>query len=106
MFKKNCLLILFFIFVLACSKEPKKVDNILNETKVEDQMVVAYKEGIKALQEGDSLFASKKFNEPEETRALYSPRECPAKYFTFLCSILNSSFISLKMEWLIVKIAG
>ncbi len=65
MFKKNCLLILFFIFVLACSKEPKKVDNILNETKVEDQMVVAYKEGIKALQEGDSLFASKKFNEAE-----------------------------------------
>ena len=65
MFKNFYFIVLLFIFVLSCSKDEKKIDNILDETKIEDQMIVAYKDGLKALEEGDVLFASKKFDEAE-----------------------------------------
>ena len=48
----------------SCSKDKKKID-IIEEEDIELQMIDSYKEGIKALQEGDSLFAAKKFNEAE-----------------------------------------
>jgi len=65
MFKNFYFVVLLFIFVLSCSKDEKKIDNVLNEIKIEDQMIVAYKDGLKALEEGDVLFASKKFDEAE-----------------------------------------
>jgi len=58
-------LFVYFIFVFACSKEKSKIDAILNQPDIEEEMIVAYKEGMKALEEGDALFASKKFNEAE-----------------------------------------
>lgn len=65
MSKNIIFLFLCLIFIFSCSKDNKKVDLLPNEQNIEDQMIVAYKEGMKALEEGDALFASKKFNEAE-----------------------------------------
>ena len=50
--------------------------------------------------------ASLKSRASEHTNALYSPRECPAKNLIDLQSKLNSSFKTLKIEKLTIKIAG
>ena len=60
----NILIILIFLFLNSCSNDKKKID-IIEEEDIELQMIDSYREGIKALQEGDVLFAAKKFNEAE-----------------------------------------
>ena len=60
----NILIILIFLFLNSCSNDKKKID-IIEEEDIELQMIDSYKEGIKALEEGDILFAAKKFNEAE-----------------------------------------
>ena len=52
------------IFVISCSKEKEKI-SIIKEKEINLQMIDAYKEGIKAFEEGDVLFAAQKFNEAE-----------------------------------------
>ena len=42
--------------------------------------------------------ASLKSNDPEQTKALYSPNECPAKYLNSCNLNPNSSFKTLKIE--------
>ena len=58
----------FLIFVLffgiSCSKKDIK-KSIIQENDLNLQVLEAYKEGKKALDEGDVLFAAKKFNEAE-----------------------------------------
>ena len=51
-------------FVNSCSKEKSKV-SLIKEKEINLQMIDAYKEGVKAFEEGDSLYAAKKFNEAE-----------------------------------------
>ena len=51
-------------FANSCSKKEEKI-SIIKEKELNLQMIDAYKEGIKAFEEGDSLFAAKKFNEAE-----------------------------------------
>ena len=60
----NILIILIFLFLNSCSNDKKKID-IIEEEDMELQMIDSYKEGIKALEDGDVLFAAKKFNEAE-----------------------------------------
>ena len=60
----NILIILIFLFLNSCSNDKKKID-IIEEEDIELQMIDSYKEGIKALEENDVLFAAKKFNEAE-----------------------------------------
>ena len=60
----NILIILIFLFLNSCSNDKKKID-IIEEEDIELQMIDSYREGIESLQEGDSLFAAKKFNEAE-----------------------------------------
>ena len=50
--------------------------------------------------------ASLKFKDSEHNKALYSPRECPAKYLKSSNLKLNSFFKTLKIEKLTVSIAG
>ena len=59
----NILIILIFLFLNSCSNDKKKIDII--EEDIELQMIDSYKEGIKALNEGEVLFAAEKFNEAE-----------------------------------------
>ena len=49
--------------LISCSNE-KKV-SIVKEKNIETQMIEAFEEGYKELENGDVLFAAKKFNEAE-----------------------------------------
>ena len=65
MFKHIIFLFIYIIFIVSCSKDKSKVDQVLLEQDVETEMIVAYKEGMKQLEEGDALYASRKFDEAE-----------------------------------------
>lgn len=65
MSKHIIFLFIYLIFVVSCSKDKSKVDPVLIQQDVEEEMVLAYKEGMKQLELGDGLFASKKFDEVE-----------------------------------------
>jgi outer membrane protein assembly factor BamD len=58
-------LFIYIIFIVSCSKDKSKVEQVLLEQDVEAEMILAYKEGMKQLKKGDALFASKKFDEAE-----------------------------------------
>ena len=66
MMKRNLFfyLILIAILVSSCSKEIEK-KSIIKEKNLETQVIEAYNEGLKSLEDGDVLFAAKKFNEAE-----------------------------------------
>ncbi|MDA7577316.1 outer membrane protein assembly factor BamD [Candidatus Pelagibacter sp.] len=57
-------LLLILFFCISCSKEVKK-KSVINEKSLDLQVLEAYEEGKKSLNEGDVLFAAKKFNEAE-----------------------------------------
>jgi len=57
------ILLLSFIFQ-SCSKKREK-SSLIQEVNQEEEMISAYREGIKALDEGDAFFAAKKFLEAE-----------------------------------------
>jgi len=57
------LLIILFLFA-SCSKEVKR-EIVIKEKSLDLQVIEVYNEGLKALEEGDVLFAAKKFNEVE-----------------------------------------
>ncbi len=65
--KKICKISLFLIFLISSSCGGKKEEtSVIQETNLELQMIALYKEGMKALvQDGDVLYAAKKFNEAE-----------------------------------------
>ena len=65
MFKHIIFLFIYIIFIVSCSKDKNKVDQVLLEQDVEAEMILAYKEGMKQLEKGDALYASKKFDEAE-----------------------------------------
>ena len=69
------LFILLIIFASSCSKKEEKI-SIIKEKEINLQMIDAYKEGIKAFEEGDVLFAAKKFNEAELLfpQSVWAPR--------------------------------
>ena len=53
-----------FIFSISCTKDSTKKSIIL-EKDLDLQVLEAYEEGLKSLNEGDAIFAAKKFNEAE-----------------------------------------
>ena len=70
-----------FIFVLliiltSCGGKDVDKKDIIEEEEINLQMIAAYKEGIKALEERDTLFAAKKFNEAEILfpQSIWAPR--------------------------------
>ena len=58
-------LFIYLIFVVSCSNDKSKVDAVLMKENVEEEMVLAYKEGMRQLELGDAIYASKKFDEAE-----------------------------------------
>ena len=60
----NIIFVLTFILNISCSKDIKR-ESIIIEKNLDTQVLEAYKEGMKSLEEGDVLFAAKKFNEVE-----------------------------------------
>ena len=65
MSKHIIFLFIYIIFIVSCSKDKSKVDQVLLEQDVEAEMILAYKEGMKQLEKGDGLYASRKFDEAE-----------------------------------------
>jgi len=57
-------LFIIIIFFISCSKEIEK-KSIITEKSLDLQVLEAYEEGIKSLEQGDVIFAAKKFNEAE-----------------------------------------
>ena len=60
----NFFLITILIFFSSCAKVEKK-DSVLVNKSLELQVIEAYRDGMKSLEDGDVLFAAKKFNEAE-----------------------------------------
>ncbi len=56
--------LILVLFFFSCSKKVIKTSTI-NEKSLDLQVIEAYTEGLKSLNEGDVLFAAKKFNEAE-----------------------------------------
>ena len=65
MSKHIIFLFIYIIFNVSCSKDKSKVDQVLLEQDIEAEMILAYKEGMKQLEKGDALYASRKFDEAE-----------------------------------------
>ncbi len=65
MIKLKIFLLLIFLFLSnSCSKESIQISTI-NEKSLDLQVLEAYQGGMEALDDGDVLFAAKKFNEAE-----------------------------------------
>jgi outer membrane protein assembly factor BamD len=69
-------LIISSVFFLFGCNSKKKQEIILDSTDLESQMIEAYDEGLKALEEGDVLFAAKNFNIVENIypQSIWAPR--------------------------------
>ena len=67
--------IILIILANSCSKKEEKI-SIIQEKEINLQMIDAYQEGVKAFEEGDVLFAAKKFNEAEILfpQSIWAPR--------------------------------
>ena len=58
------LLLSIFVLSISCAKEIGK-RSVINEKSLDDQVREAYLKGLESLEEGDVIFAAKKFNEVE-----------------------------------------
>ena len=62
-FLNKIVLLLIILISISCTKDEKV--SIVKEKNIETQMIEAFKEGYQELENGDVLFAAKKFNEAE-----------------------------------------
>ena len=62
---KNLFLIICLALLFSCSQKSKEIVTKVEGDSLEAQMIEAYNAGVAALEQGDVLFASKKFNEAE-----------------------------------------
>ncbi len=69
-------IIVFLVFFLSGCKNKKEEPIVLKSDDLEEQMIEAYNEGIKAFKEGDMLFAAKNFNNVENIypQSIWAPR--------------------------------
>ena len=70
------LFISFSLFFLTACKNKKEEQIVLDSKDLDSQMIEAYNEGLKALEEGDVLFAAKNFNVVENIypQSIWAPR--------------------------------
>ena len=73
--KKIISLFLITVFLLSCSKKEEK-KSVITEKSLELQVLETYKEGMKNLEEGDVIYAAKKFNEVETLfpQSIWAPK--------------------------------
>ena len=69
-------IIVVLVFFLSGCKNKKDKPIVLKSDDLEEQMIEAYNEGIKAFEEGDMLFAAKNFNNVENIypQSIWAPR--------------------------------
>ena len=59
------LIICSLLILSSCSKSNDNIVSVIEGDSLETQMIIAYKEGLQALEEQDVFYAVKKFNEAE-----------------------------------------
>ena len=71
----NILLLLFPLFLFACSKKEEKI-TVLKEKNLETQMIEVYNQAISEFEKGDVIYAGKKFGEAEllYPQSVWAPR--------------------------------
>ena len=62
---KNLFLIICFILIFSCSQKSEEISTKVKGDSLETQMIEAYNAGVVALEQGDVLYATKKFYEAE-----------------------------------------
>ena len=62
---KYIIYITLFILIQACSQKTEEIKTQVEGDSLKQQMIEAYNSGVVALENGDVLFAAKKFNEAE-----------------------------------------
>jgi len=62
---KNLFLIICLVFLFSCAQKSEEISTRIEGDSLEAQMIEAYNAGVTALEQGDILFATKKFNEAE-----------------------------------------
>ena len=69
------ILIILLLFLSGCNGKKEK-EVVLDSSDLESQMIEAYNKGLKALEEGDVLFAAKNFNTVENIypQSIWAPR--------------------------------
>ena len=65
MFYKKVIIIFSIYLLTSCVNNEKKATNVISNNNLEAEMIETYNDGVTALNLGDSLYASKKFNEVE-----------------------------------------
>ena len=67
MLKETLISIFFIVLVFSCSsKNDQKIASLPPDSdEIEQRMITVYKEAVEAMEAGDTLYASKKFNEAE-----------------------------------------
>ncbi len=60
----NILIVFCLLSFLSCTKKEEKVEIIIDDV-IETQMLESYKKGLKALDDGDALYAAKHFTDAE-----------------------------------------
>ena len=75
--------IIILFFLVSCSSKEEEKISILSDKEMETQMIEAYEEGLRELEKGDVIYASRRFNEAE---LLYPQSEWASK------SILMSAY--------------
>ncbi len=62
---KKLIFFIIFVFLHSCSQNSEQVSSSIEGDSLEEQMIAAYKSGVIALEKGDVIYATKKFNEAE-----------------------------------------
>jgi len=75
--------IIILLFLVSCSSKEEEKISVLSDKEMETQMIEAYEEGLRELEKGDVIYATRRFNEAE---LLYPQSEWASK------SILMSAY--------------
>ena len=79
------IILVSIFFLSSCSGKKEKKEIILDSTDLEAQMIEAYNKGVKALEEGDILYAAKNFNTVENIypQSIWAPRSVLMAAYAF-----------------------
>ena len=96
MFYKKVIFIFIIFMLTSCANDKKPVKNIISNNNLENEMIRAYNDGVNALNSGDSLYASKKFNEVELLfpQSEWAPRALLMSAYAYWTQQYYSSSIS------------
>ena len=87
------------LFLYGCGSSKKEKEIVLESVDLEAQMIEAYNAGLKALEDGDTLFAAKNFNTAENIypQSIWAPRSIlMAAYSYYVDSYYGDAISELK----------